>query len=178
MDTLDFRSADELRAHYDRIRAKFFPQRLLMRDEIAPKAEPVEEPPRVVEAVKPLPRVDAPIERDRLVLVDAPCIGQPHLSVKDIAEETAWAFGVTVCAIFSRSRSKRAALARQVVCWIARAHTFMTLKEIGRRLSRDHATVLHAVRAIDERYAEDARLRKSIKLIERRLGIADEAEAA
>lgn len=54
------------------------------------------------------------------------------------------------------SRVARFAHARQMACWLLRKHTSLSLPVIGRRLGRDHTTILHACRKVQAAYEQDA----------------------
>lgn len=50
--------------------------------------------------------------------------------------------------ITSASQRQDVATTRQIVCWVGMMRCLFTLKQVGHTLSRDHSTVLHAVRKI------------------------------
>jgi chromosomal replication initiator protein len=55
---------------------------------------------------------------------------------------------------------------RQVGMYLAKKMTSRSLPEIGRRFGgRDHSTVLHAVRKIDDQIKTDDRLAKEVALL-------------
>jgi chromosomal replication initiator protein len=54
--------------------------------------------------------------------------------------------------------------------WLAKRMTTRSLPEIGRRFGgRDHTTVMHGVRRIDELMAADSQLAEDIELLRRML---------
>lgn len=55
--------------------------------------------------------------------------------------------------IFSPERTSPTAQARQEIAAFAREMTDMSLPQIGRKLGRDHTTVLHSLRAVEKRKA-------------------------
>lgn len=57
--------------------------------------------------------------------------------------------------ILSNLRTQRVAFARQVAIYLCREMTTLSSPEIGRLISREHATVLHAWRTIRSRVARD-----------------------
>ena len=69
------------------------------------------------------------------------------------------------------SRSARAvARPRQVAMYLAKQLTSRSLPEIGRKFGgRDHTTVMHAVRKIEELRAADRTLAEDIELLRRML---------
>ena len=59
---------------------------------------------------------------------------------------------------------------RQVAMWLAKQITTRSLPDIGRRFGgRDHTTVLHAVRRIEQLKAEDATLARDVDVLLRKL---------
>jgi chromosomal replication initiator protein len=78
------------------------------------------------------------------------------MTVREIQERTAEAFGVSVEALVSPSRAGGLAWPRQVAMYLARELTDQTLPAIGRAFGgRNHTTVLHAYRRTAERIAGD-----------------------
>jgi chromosomal replication initiator protein len=79
------------------------------------------------------------------------------MTVREIQEQTADAFGISVQALVSSSRSGAVAWPRQVAMYLARELTDQTLPAIGRAFGgRNHTTVLHACKRTAERIAGDA----------------------
>jgi chromosomal replication initiator protein len=59
---------------------------------------------------------------------------------------------------------------RQVAMYLAKTLTLRSLPEIGRRFGgRDHTTVLHAVRKIENLVSTDSALADEIELLKRQL---------
>ena len=78
------------------------------------------------------------------------------MTVREIQEQTAEAFGISVQALVSPSRSGAVAWPRQVAMYLARELTDQTLPAIGRAFGgRNHTTVLHAYKRTAERIAGD-----------------------
>ena len=58
-----------------------------------------------------------------------------------------------------KTRSQETVAARQIVMFLTRSLTNLSLKNIGRELGgRDHSTVLHACRVIEKRSKQDVRI--------------------
>lgn len=64
--------------------------------------------------------------------------------------------GVMLSEIKSKTRIREIVWARQVFFWAVRLSTPMSYEEIGKRYNRDHATVLHAMKAIEDGVEYDA----------------------
>ncbi len=65
--------------------------------------------------------------------------------------------------ITTRTRRQPVAAARQLVIYLLRTTTRLTLTEIGAAVGRHHATVIHAVNTIDGRRAYDHTLNNQIR---------------
>ena len=78
------------------------------------------------------------------------------MTVREIQERTAEAFGVSVEALVSSSRVGSVAWPRHVAMYLSRELTDQTLPAIGRAFGgRNHTTVLHAYKRTAERIAGD-----------------------
>ena len=58
---------------------------------------------------------------------------------------------------------------RQIAMYLAKQINSRSLPEIGRKFDRDHTTVMHAVRKVEELIVEDASLAESIEALRRTL---------
>jgi chromosomal replication initiator protein len=78
-------------------------------------------------------------------------------------------YGLSRLELISDRRSRDVARPRQVAMWIAKKITTRSLPDIGRRFGgRDHTTVLHAIRRIEELRAEDPEIENACtRLLER-----------
>lgn len=68
--------------------------------------------------------------------------------------------------LFTKTRKREISDARQMVMYLAKRHVKMPVTAIGARLSRTHATVLHACHNIEERLSMEASLRNDVERIE------------
>ena len=59
--------------------------------------------------------------------------------------------------------------ARQLVMYLTKKSTQMSSTNIGLKLSRDHATVLHACKQIEQRLSIEKKFRHEVELIENEL---------
>jgi chromosomal replication initiator protein len=72
--------------------------------------------------------------------------------------------------LLSKRRHKSIAMPRQVCMYLARKHTRFSLEEIGGYFGgRDHTTVMHAVRTIEEKASADQKLQAEVDRIEQDL---------
>ena len=112
-----------------------------------------------------------------LSLEEAQAILRPHLrggekrvTVDDIQKATAEHFSLKQADLISERRNRAIARPRQAAMWLAKQLTTRSLPDIGRRFGgRDHTTVLHAVRRIDELRAGDAQLARDLETLTRKL---------
>jgi chromosomal replication initiator protein len=72
--------------------------------------------------------------------------------------------------MLSARRARAVARPRQVAMWLSKQHTTRSLPEIGRKFGgRDHTTVIHAVRKIDELRQADSGMDEDVDLLKRML---------
>jgi chromosomal replication initiator protein len=108
-----------------------------------------------------------------MVLRDASAQGtdQGRIKIDDILKVVGRHYNVSKNDLLSPRRARSVVVPRQIGMYLAKKLTSRSLPEIGRRFGgRDHSTVLHAVRKIDELMRGDEKLAKDlatlIKLIE------------
>ena len=112
-----------------------------------------------------------------LSLDEAQTFLRPHLrgsdrrvTVDDIQRAVAEHFGLKKDDLLSERRTRAVARPRQAAMYLAKQLTTRSLPDIGRRFGgRDHTTVLHAVRRIEELKGVDPVLAADIETIARRL---------
>lgn len=96
--------------------------------------------------------------------------GEKRITVDDIQKATAEHFGLKQADLISERRTRSVARPRQAAMWLAKQLTTRSLPDIGRRFGgRDHTTVLHAVRRIEELRAADAQLARDLEALTRKL---------
>jgi chromosomal replication initiation ATPase DnaA len=68
-------------------------------------------------------------------------------------------YGVRSDEIFGKSRVQKVSRARSIAAYILRENTNMTLKEIGDKLNRNHATVVYLINSVaqDKSLLDDAK---------------------
>jgi chromosomal replication initiator protein len=78
------------------------------------------------------------------------------MTVAEIQERTAEAFGISVVSLLSSSRAPAVAWPRQIAMYLARELTALSLPAIGQEFGgRNHTTVLHAYKRAARRISED-----------------------
>lgn len=96
-------------------------------------------------------------------------IGEPRsIKVEDIQNVVCKHFSVTKADLLSSCRARTLVRPRQIAMYIAKVITGRSLPEIGRRFgNRDHTTVLHAVRKIEDMVSKDKSLAQEVELLKR-----------
>ncbi len=117
---------------------------------------------------------------ERLAFVDveeAQAVLRPHLrtgerriTVDDIQKAVSEYYGMKQADLLSDRRNRAIARPRQVAMWLCKQLTTRSLPDIGRRFGgRDHTTVLHAVRKIEELKGVDAPIAADVEALLRKL---------
>jgi len=92
------------------------------------------------------------------------------ISIDLIQQITAETFNIPVSTLTSNKRTSEIALARQVAMYMSRETTETSLQQIGYSFNRkDHTTVLHACRKIEESLKKDARIKSIVENIREKL---------
>ncbi len=95
---------------------------------------------------------------------------EPKIQIQTIIDAVTDYYGVKVTDLQSKRRQRSIALPRQVCMYLARKNTRYSLEEIGGYFGgRDHTTVMHAVRTVEDRRAGDGDFGKVITALEERL---------
>lgn len=80
---------------------------------------------------------------------------KPATTVDDIIMEVSRFYGIKASDILGRSRTQSITTARNVCIYLAAELLGLTTAEIGRKFSRDHATILHSQRKVSETVSKD-----------------------
>lgn len=86
-----------------------------------------------------------------------------------IVEATAEHYGLNVDAIFSKSRLRDVAEARQIIMYLSHKLTNLSLIGIGKKLKRSHTTVLYGIEIIEGRLPFSKELNSTVNAIEEEL---------
>ena len=91
-----------------------------------------------------------------------------RVRIEDIQRIVARQFNVSKNDLLSNRRTRMIVRPRQIAMYLAKVMTPRSLPEIGRRFGgRDHTTVLHAVRKIEELASQDQNLAHEVELLKR-----------
>jgi chromosomal replication initiator protein len=93
-----------------------------------------------------------------------------RVKIEEIQRVVARQYNVSRADLLSSRRTANVVRPRQVAMYLAKTLTLRSLPEIGRRFGgRDHTTVLHAVRKIENLVSNDVALAEEIELLKRQL---------
>jgi chromosomal replication initiator protein len=93
-----------------------------------------------------------------------------RVTIDEIQRRVAEHFNIKLVEMTSDRRARIVARPRQVAMYLAKQLTTRSLPEIGRKFGgRDHTTVIHAVRKIDELMQTDPVLAEDVELLRRML---------
>ena len=93
-----------------------------------------------------------------------------RVTIDEIQKKVAEHYNIKIADMHSARRSRSVARPRQVAMYLAKQLTARSLPEIGRKFGgRDHTTVMHAVRKVDELRATDNGFNEDIELLRRML---------
>lgn len=106
------------------------------------------------------------IELAKEALKDLLAVQNRQVSIENIQKTVADYFKIKVADMFSKKRTRNVARPRQLAMHLAKELTDLSLPEIGQAFgNRDHTTVLHAYRKIEELKNTDPDLRKDYTLL-------------
>jgi len=92
------------------------------------------------------------------------------INVESIQKIVATYFNLNLQEMLSSRRSRSLARPRQIAMYLAKQNTTNSLPDIGRKFSnRDHTTVIHAVKKIEELMKKDNEIRQNVTEIKKRL---------
>ena len=92
------------------------------------------------------------------------------INVEFIQNLVATHFNLNLQEMLSPRRSRALARPRQIAMYLAKQYTTNSLPDIGRKFSnRDHTTVIHAVKKIDELIKKDNEINQNITEIKKKL---------
>jgi len=92
------------------------------------------------------------------------------VTVESIQNLVATHFNLNMQEMLSARRSRSLARPRQIAMYLAKQYTTNSLPDIGRKFSnRDHTTVIHAVKKIDELMKNDNEIRQNITELKKKI---------
>jgi chromosomal replication initiator protein len=109
------------------------------------------------------------MEIAELAIADLVGVREPRrIRIEDIQKVVASHYNVSKHDLLSARRTRAIVRPRQIAMYLAKTMTPRSFPEIGKRFGgRDHTTVLHAVRKVEELAAADEALKQEIELLRR-----------
>jgi chromosomal replication initiator protein len=102
------------------------------------------------------------------VLKDLLRANNRQVTIEEIQKRVAEHYNIKFGDMHSPRRARAVARPRQVAMYLAKALTSRSLPEIGRKFGgRDHTTVMHAVRKVEELRATDPNFNEDVELLRR-----------
>jgi chromosomal replication initiator protein len=110
------------------------------------------------------------LETTQEVLQDLLRAHDRRITIDEIQRKVAEHYNIRMTDMHSARRARNVARPRQVAMYLAKQLTARSLPEIGRKFGgRDHTTVMHAVRKIEELIADDAQIAQDVEIVRRAL---------
>jgi chromosomal replication initiator protein len=110
------------------------------------------------------------LESTQEVLHDLLKANDRRITIEEIQRKVASHFNIRIADMHSARRSRSIARPRQIAMYLAKQLTQRSLPEIGRKFGgRDHTTVMHAVKKVDELRAADRHFDEDVDMLRRML---------
>jgi len=110
------------------------------------------------------------LENSQEVLHDILRANDRRVTIEEIQKRVAEHYNIRLAEMYSARRARAVARPRQVAMYLSKQLTARSLPEIGRKFGgRDHTTVMHAVRKIDELRSTDRHFAEDVELLRRML---------
>ncbi|MGI9461461.1 MAG: chromosomal replication initiator protein DnaA [Alphaproteobacteria bacterium] len=97
------------------------------------------------------------------------------ITIDTIQQMIANYYDITLEELLSKSRLQDIARPRQIAMYLAKKATTRSLPSIGKRFRRDHTTVIHAVRTIENRMGDNPKFQEEVIALLSRLKIENTA---
>ena len=113
---------------------------------------------------------DISLEATQDVLQDLLRANNRRVTIEEIQKRVSSHFNIRISDMHSARRARSVARPRQVAMYLAKQLTSRSLPEIGRKFgNRDHTTVMHAVKKVDELREHDSSFNEDVELLRRML---------
>ena len=110
------------------------------------------------------------LESTQEVLQDLLRASDRRITIEEIQKKVAEHFTIKLAEMSSARRSRQVARPRQIAMYLAKQLTSRSLPEIGRKFGgRDHTTVMHAVKKVEELKESDHSFAEDVELLRRML---------
>ncbi|NQW09420.1 MAG: chromosomal replication initiator protein DnaA [Alphaproteobacteria bacterium] len=110
------------------------------------------------------------LEMSQEVLRDLLKANDRRVTIEEIQRQVASHYNIRISDMYSARRSRAVARPRQIAMWLSKQLTQRSLPEIGRKFGgRDHTTVMHAVKKVEELRAGDRHFDDDVDMLKRML---------
>lgn len=109
------------------------------------------------------------LEKTRYILKDLLNVLERRVTVEEIQRKVADKYNIRVADILSKRRERPIARPRQIAMYLSKILTTASLPEIGRKFDRDHTTVIHAVRTVEDLMKKEAVIADEVNSLRRAL---------
>ena len=109
---------------------------------------------------------DITVDLARSVIANSVHINKRQVTFEMIAEVVADHYNIDTDQLYGKSRKREISDARQLLMYFAKKETQLSSTNIGLRLARNHATVLHACKQIEQRLSVEKDFRNEVAEIE------------
>ncbi|MGH1404304.1 MAG: chromosomal replication initiator protein DnaA [Alphaproteobacteria bacterium] len=93
-----------------------------------------------------------------------------RITIDEIQRKVAEHYNLRITDMHSARRARQVARPRQVAMYLSKILTARSLPEIGRKFGgRDHTTVMHAIRKVEELMGDDAQIAQDVEVVRRAL---------
>ena len=110
------------------------------------------------------------LESTQNVLQDLLRAHDRRITIDEIQRKVAEHYNLRLSDMHSARRARNVARPRQVAMYLSKLLTARSLPEIGRKFGgRDHTTVMHAIRKVEELMGDDAQIAQDVEVVRRAL---------
>ena len=110
------------------------------------------------------------LESTQDVLQDLLRAHDRRITIDEIQRKVAEHYNLRLSDMHSARRARNVARPRQVAMYLSKLLTARSLPEIGRKFGgRDHTTVMHAIRKVEELMSDDAQIAQDVEVVRRAL---------
>lgn len=115
-------------------------------------------------------RQEITLESTQEVLQDLLRAHDRRITIDEIQRKVAEHYNLRITDMHSSRRARNVARPRQVAMYLSKILTARSLPEIGRKFGgRDHTTVMHAIKKVEELITEDVQIAQDVEVVRRAL---------
>ena len=115
--------------------------------------------------------VEVTLERTCDILRDVLSVLDRRVTIEEIQRKVAEHYNIRVAEMNSKRRDRPVARPRQIAMYLAKELTTKSLPDIGRAFDRDHTTVIHAVKTIEDLRTKDPAFKEETDSLRRTLSV-------